>query len=107
MSAKRAKKGEAPAKFDESLERLEEVVAELEEGGLGLEEALERYKEGMGLLKGCRERLAGFRAQVEELTADGVVDHAGDPDVGADLAEDGGSMDGPMGGSMDGLDTPF
>ena len=72
-----------------------------------LEEALERYKGGVGLLKGCRERLAGFRAQVEELTADGVVDHAGDPDVGADLAEDGESMDGPMGGSMDGLDTPF
>ena len=36
MSAKRGTKGsdEAPAMFDESLGRLEEVVAELEEGGL-------------------------------------------------------------------------
>lgn len=99
MSAKRAKKGEAPAKFDESLERLEEVVAELEDGGLGLEESLERYKEGVGLLKGCRERLKGFRAQVEELTADGVVDHDGDPDAGS--GEDAG------GARVDELDTPF
>ncbi|MEM1451374.1 MAG: exodeoxyribonuclease VII small subunit [Planctomycetota bacterium] len=80
---------DAPAKnddgtepsFDASLGRLEELVAELEEGGLGLEESLERYKEGVGLLKGCRERLAGFRAQVEELTAEGLQPHAADPDV--------------------------
>jgi len=110
MSAKRASKGPdgAPASFDESLVRLEAVVGELEEGGLGLEESLERYKEGVGLLKGCRERLASFRAQVEELTADGVIDHDQDPDVdggnGTVSSEDGkGSPEGGMGE----LDTPF
>jgi len=107
MSAKRGTKGsdQAPAMFDESLGRLEEVVAELEEGGLGLEESLERYKEGVGLLKGCRERLSSFRAQVEELTAEGVIDHDGDPDAAG--GEGGGATppSGPVG--MDGLDTPF
>jgi len=73
--------GEDAPTFDRSLGRLEEIVAELEQGGLGLETSLERYKEGVALLKGCRERLDGFRKQVEELTADGVVPHAGDPDV--------------------------
>ncbi len=129
MSAKRGTKGsdQAPASFDESLERLEEVVGELEEGGLGLEESLERYKEGVGLLKGCRERLPSFRAQVAELTADGVIDHDGDPDVrggGAPDARGGGgdggargresSVSGPSSssgpssaGPLDGLDTPF
>lgn len=75
--------GDAPT-FDQSLGRLEEIVAELEQGGLGLETSLERYKEGVALLKGCRERLDGFKKQVEELTADGIVAHAGDPDVGGD-----------------------
>ncbi len=103
MSAKRGKKGpeQAPASFDESLERLEEVVGELEEGGLGLEDSLERYKEGVGLLKGCRERLASFRAQVEELTAEGVIDHDQDPDA------EGGDEDVSAGGGMGELDTPF
>ena len=45
---------------------------------------LSQYKEGVALLKGCREQLAGFRAQVEELTADGTKPFAGDPDAGQD-----------------------
>ncbi|GEM_PF-1004181 len=114
MSAKRGTKGpdKAPASFDESLERLEEVVGQLEEGGLGLEESLDRYKEGVGLLKGCRERLASFRAQVEELTAEGIIDHDGDPDAGdpADgetTADEAGDSGPPGAGSLSGLDTPF
>lgn len=91
--------GEAAPGFDASLGRLEEIVAELERGGIGLEDSLERYKEGVGLLKGCRERLASFRAQVEELTADGVVPHAGDPDArSAGPAGSGPIGSGPTGG---------
>ena len=80
---KPAKKGsKAPApRFDQSLGRLEEIVGELEQGGLGLEDSLSQYKEGVALLKGCRDQLAGFRAQVEELTADGARPYAGDPDA--------------------------
>ena len=78
--AKKASKASAP-RFDQSLGRLEEIVAELEQGGLGLEDSLSQYKEGVALLKGCRDQLAGFRAQVEELTADGARPYAGDPDA--------------------------
>lgn len=81
--AKKGAKNAAP-RFDQSLGRLEEIVAELEQGGLGLEDSLSQYKEGVALLKGCREQLAGFRAQVEELTADGTRPFAGDPDAGVD-----------------------
>ncbi len=94
----------APPRFDQSLGRLEEIVAELEQGGLGLEDSLAQYKEGVALLKGCREQLSGFRAQVEELSAEGVRPHAGDPDVR------GGSSGGPGGGPAGGLsdvDAPF
>ena len=89
---KPAKKGGKPSapRFDQSLGRLEEIVAELEQGGVGLEDSLEQYKEGVALLKGCRDQLAGFRAQVEELTADGTRPYAGDPDAGAAGGTDAG-----------------
>ena len=54
--------------FDARLGRLEALIQELEEGGLGLEESLERYREGVALLGGCKGQLDGFRQQVEELT---------------------------------------
>jgi len=72
--------------FDGRIQRLEEIVAALEEGGLELEPAIERYKEGVALLKGCREILGGYQKQVEELTKDAeesLRPFAGDPDAGA------------------------
>jgi exodeoxyribonuclease VII small subunit len=70
--------------FDARLARLEEIVAALEDGDLELEQAIERYREGVSLLKGCRELLGGFRKQVEELTRDAeTTPFAGDPDVEA------------------------
>jgi len=70
--------------FDRRLERLEAIVGELEEGDLGLEGAIERYREGVELLRGCREVLAGYRRQVEELSrgAELVLEpYDGDPDA--------------------------
>ena len=54
--------------FDQRLRRLEVLVAELEQGGLGLEPAIERYQEGIELLKSCHQALAAHRRRVEELT---------------------------------------
>jgi exodeoxyribonuclease VII small subunit len=53
--------------FDERLERLEGIVRALEEGGLTLEQSIERYREGVALLAGCRALLERYRGQVEEL----------------------------------------
>ena len=94
MSTKGKTKGsDQTPPFDESLGRLEEIVSELEGGGLGLEESLARYKEGVSLLEGCRSTLASFRAQVEELRPDGETASMADPDVEDD--------------SGDGIDAPF
>ncbi len=70
--------------FDERLLRLEELVHEMESGELGLESAIERYKEGVGLLKSCRGVLDGYRRQVEELAEDAEASlqpYEGDPDL--------------------------
>ena len=50
--------------FDARLARLEALVAELEEGELGLEPAIERYQEGVELLQRCRDaftKVKGFK----------------------------------------------
>ena len=83
MSPK-SKQNEPGANFDSKLARIEAIVAELEEGGLDLEAAIARYKEGVELRKECGAVLAGFKKQVEELTQD--ADNAlraydGDPDI--------------------------
>ena len=72
--------------FDARLGRLETLVGELEQGGLELEPAIERYQEGIELLKSCHGTLEGYRKRVEELTAqaeDALRPFEGDPDVSA------------------------
>jgi exodeoxyribonuclease VII small subunit len=73
--------------FDERLERLQSIVSELEQGELGLESAIERYQEGIELLKGCHGQLEGYRKRVEELSADAEASlrpYESDPDFSAD-----------------------
>lgn len=90
--SKKASKQTAPAQgadttdersFDERLEDLETIAAQLEGGDLGLEEALEQYRRGVHMLRSCREELLAVRAQVEELAGPdgtGVRPLDADPD---------------------------
>jgi exodeoxyribonuclease VII small subunit len=43
--------------FQESLLELERLVRDLEDGQLGLEDALDRYERGVGLIKSCHQQL--------------------------------------------------
>ncbi len=56
--------------FEEALRRLDEVVARLETGEVGLEEAVTLFEQGQGLLAVCKERLAAAQRRIEELTAE-------------------------------------
>ncbi len=67
MATRPERPAEGPG-FDERLARLEAIVAELENGGIALEPAIERYQEGVALLENCRAILAGYRQRVEELS---------------------------------------
>ena len=72
--------------FDERLERIESLVADLEQGDLGLESAIDRYQEGIALLKDCHGILSGFRKRVEELTGEAeasLAAYSEDPDFKA------------------------
>lgn len=70
--------------FDARLTELEAIVAELEDGELSLEEAIERYGAGVQLLRRCHTQLGEYRARVEELSreAEGALSAFDeDPDV--------------------------
>jgi len=62
--------------FEQALKRLEEIVHLLEEGDVGLGEALERYEEGVKLLRQSHELLQGAQRQIELLSG---VDAEGNP----------------------------
>ena len=55
------------AKFEECLERLEKIVAELEKGDVSLDRALELFDEGMKLSGSCRKELDEAEGKVEIL----------------------------------------
>lgn len=44
-------------KFDESLKELEEIVEKLEQGDIPLEEALDRFQEGISLSRELKKKL--------------------------------------------------
>ncbi len=54
-------------KFEESLQRLETIVGELEKGDVPLDRALELFDEGMKLSGSCRKELEEAEGKVEIL----------------------------------------
>jgi len=62
--------------FEDALKRLEEIVHSLEEGDLGLNEALERYAEGVKLLRQSYDLLQRAERRIELLVG---VDAEGNP----------------------------
>lgn len=56
------------ASFEKELARLEEIVAKLEAGSLGLDEAIGLYEDGARCLKACQARLAAAEARIKQLS---------------------------------------
>ena len=54
-------------KFEECLQRLEKIVAELEKGDIPLEKSLALFEEGMQLSNACRKELEEAEGKVEIL----------------------------------------
>ena len=54
-------------KFEEALKKLEKIVGDLENGNIPLEEALEKYQEGIRLSGVCQKKLEAAKKKVEIL----------------------------------------
>jgi exodeoxyribonuclease VII small subunit len=57
-----------PKSFEDTLSEIEKIVRELESGDTGLELALERYEQGIALLRRCYEQLRKVEQRILELT---------------------------------------
>jgi exodeoxyribonuclease VII small subunit len=54
-------------RFEEALERLDELVASLEGGDLDLEDSLASFEQGVRLVRLCTERLKSAELRVKQL----------------------------------------
>ena len=54
-------------RFEDQLAKLEEIVARLEDEGVGLEESLDLFERGMALVRSCRDRLEKVEQRVVQL----------------------------------------
>ena len=59
--------------FEESLQALEKIVAQLEAGDLPLAQLLALYAEGQKLAQTCQTYLESAHLKVEALTEDGEI----------------------------------
>ena len=59
-----------PKSFESSLEQLELIVRELEQGELPLERSLELFEQGVKLSRECQERLSQAERRIEILMRD-------------------------------------
>lgn len=53
--------------FEKALEKLEEIVAELEAGDIPLDASMKKYEEGIKLARLCQEKLDKAKAKIETL----------------------------------------
>jgi exodeoxyribonuclease VII small subunit len=72
MSAKQAS-------FEKNLERLQQIVEQLESGELPLEKGVTLYKEGLSLATSCRTQLDQARLTVTQVTPEGLKPFEAEP----------------------------
>jgi exodeoxyribonuclease VII small subunit len=60
-------RGGAELTFEKALAELEKIVAQMEGGSLGLEQALAAHQRGLELVRFCQQRLDAAQQQVKVL----------------------------------------
>ena len=71
MTAKQASRKKDETKrnpgFEKSMERLETIVGQMEDGSLNLEDMISRFEEGQALIKFCTGKLNEVERKIEVL----------------------------------------
>ena len=58
----------AEIKFEKAMERLEQIVDELEKGDLDIDKSLQIFEEGVKMSRICSKKLSEAEAKIEKLT---------------------------------------
>ena len=53
--------------FEEKLEKLKEIVEDLEEGEIPLKESMKNYQDSLDLIKQCNEELENAELKIEKI----------------------------------------
>lgn len=68
---------EKKLKFQEAMNRLDQIVASLNSSDLDLEEAMKLFEEGLKLSKQCSTQLKDFEKRMDQLTQEDTDDEDG------------------------------
>ncbi len=68
-TARTAESADATPGFESSLARLEKIVTDLESGQLSLTDSIQRYEQGVGILRQCHTALDQVQQKIELLTS--------------------------------------
>lgn len=63
-------KVKTPVDFEQAITLLEEIVVQIENNEVKLETALEKYQQGMALVKFCQDKLTEVEQKVKILDTD-------------------------------------
>ena len=81
-------------KFEDTLARLEEIIARLENGSMPLEDMVDLVEQGAKLIKNCRSRLEVMNNKVEILFKDdGETGEFTEFDLSTDRAKAAGAVE--------------
>lgn len=67
MAAKNTKE-QAVQSIELQLQKLEEIVSNLEDGEIPLEESLKLFEEGVTLYKSCKKKMNSIELKIQKLT---------------------------------------
>lgn len=67
MSPTKSDGNKKEEKFENTLERLQDLVRELESGDCSLEDSIKKFEDGMALARSCQDRLSQAEQKIEIL----------------------------------------
>jgi len=70
MAGQKAKNDFSKLSFEEAIKELTGIVGRIEQGEIALQDSLQQYEKGMGLIKHCRTILQEAEKRIEKISED-------------------------------------
>jgi exodeoxyribonuclease VII small subunit len=68
MAGKKQNNETSKLSFEEAIKELSAIVGKIEQGEIPLQDSLEHYEKGMGLIKHCRDILKKAEERIEKVS---------------------------------------
>ena len=68
MASQKAKDDISKLSFEEAIKELTTIVGQIEQGQIALQDSLQQYEKGMGLIKHCRTILQEAEERIEKIS---------------------------------------